>query len=79
MDNYEKYKKQLPLAIMGSLTLGLAPFIPHAHIWKQITNLWYGRSMTGMDWFDLLMHGAPWIYLIYVSTMLLKAKRAIKN
>ena len=59
-------KKYLGLAIMGSLTLGLAPFFPHAHIWKQLTNIWYGRPMAGMDWFDLLMHGAPWIFLFYI-------------
>ncbi len=43
-------KKYLGLAIISSLTLGLAPFVPHAHIWKQIMNIYHGRTMTGMDW-----------------------------
>lgn len=63
---------------MASLTLGLAPFFPHAHIWKQITNLWYGRHMTGMDWFDLAMHGAPWVFLIYVLFSMLKERKQAK-
>lgn len=66
--------KQLQLALMASLTLGLAPFVPHPHIWKQIQNIWYGRTMAGMDWFDLLMHGAPWIFLIYVLIQMARKK-----
>ena len=59
-------KKYLGLAVMGSLTLGLAPFVPHPHIWKQLKNLWYGRTMLTMDWLDLLMHGMPWIALFII-------------
>ena len=59
---------------MASLTLGLAPFVPHPHIWKQIKNLWLGRDMAGMDWIDLLMHGAPWIALIYILIMMARGK-----
>ncbi len=70
----------LLMAVFGCLTLGLAPYTPHAHIWKQLKNLWYGRTMTGMDWFDLAMHGAPWIFLIYVLTKMtrdyFRAKRS---
>lgn len=73
-------KKYLGLAIMGSLTLGLAPFVPHPHIWKQIQNLWYGRTMLGMDWLDLLMHGAPWIALIVILvSMGLEKRKAITS
>lgn len=69
-------KKFLPLAIIGSLTLGLAPFVPHPHIWKQLKNLWYGRTMQGLDWIDLLMHGAPWLFLfvILISMTLKRTK-----
>lgn len=72
-------KKFLPLALIASLTLGLAPFYPHAHIWKQLKNLWYGRTMTGMDWIDLLMHGAPWIFLIIILVSLLREKMKAKQ
>jgi hypothetical protein len=68
-------KNQLVLALLASLTLGLAPFVPHPHIWKQIRNLWFGRSMEGMDWLDLAMHGAPWLFLIYVLVRLLLRRK----
>jgi len=67
--------KQLQFALLASLTLGLAPFVPHPHIWKQIQNLWYSRPMAGMDWVDLAMHGAPWIYLIYVLIRMAMKKK----
>jgi hypothetical protein len=60
MRHYLKY------AVLGSLTLGLAPFTPEPHIWKQIQNLRLGREMLMMDWFDLLMHGAPWVVLFVI-------------
>lgn len=72
-------KKHLPMAVMTSLTLGLAPFYPHAHIWKQLKNLWYGRTMTGMDWLDLLMHGAPWVFLIIVLVSMFREKQKSKQ
>ena len=52
------------IALIASLTLGLAPFTPEPHIWKQILNLWLGRPMAMLDWIDILMHGAPWFALI---------------
>ena len=64
-------KKYLGIAIIGSLTLGLAPFTPHPHIWKQIQNLIHGREMLMMDWIDLAMHGAPWIALIVILISML--------
>ncbi len=52
------------IALIASLTLGLAPFTPEPHIWKQILNLWLGRPIAMLDWIDILMHGAPWLALI---------------
>lgn len=72
-------KKYLIPAIVGCLTLGLAPYVPHAHIWKQLKNLWYGRNMGTMEWVDLLMHGAPWIFLFYVLIMMYREKRTAKK
>ncbi|HNF85999.1 MAG TPA: RND transporter [bacterium] len=51
--------------LLASLTLGLAPFFPEPHIWKQIVNIANGTFTEPLDWFDLAMHGAPWIWLIY--------------
>jgi len=71
-------KKYLSLAIVSSLTLGLAPFVPHPHIWKQMKNIWLGREMLGMDWIDLIMHGAPWIFLIFVLVSMFLEKKKNK-
>ena len=61
--------------MLGSVTLGLAPFVPHPHIWKQLKNLWYGREMLMMDWLDLAMHGAPWIALIVILISMAVGKK----
>jgi hypothetical protein len=56
---------KLLFAVAFCLTLGLAPFSPEPHIVGKIK--WLiggGEGMGAMDYFDLLLHGAPWIYLI---------------
>ncbi len=71
MRHYLKY------AMLGSLTLGLAPFTPEPHIWKQIQNLRLGREMLMMDWLDLVMHGAPWaILFVILGSMAFGKKKA---
>lgn len=56
--------QNLSLWALASVTLGLAPFVPEPHIWKQIKNIANGRFTELIDWFDLLMHGAPWLLLV---------------
>lgn len=51
--------------LLLSLTLGLAPFVPEPHLFGKIR--WVMGGAVGMgaaDWFDLAMHGTPWILLI---------------
>ncbi len=60
-------------SILASLSLGLAPFFPEPHIWKQILNLTLGRPMYFLDWIDILMHGAPWLLLIVLTVRKVKA------
>ena len=51
--------------VVACLTLGLAPFFPEPHLWGKLKWLIGGaRSMGAADWFDLLMHGAPWLVLV---------------
>lgn len=48
-----------------SLTMGLAPFTPEPHIWGKIK--WMAGGAVGMgpmDWFDVFLHGTPWVLLI---------------
>ncbi|GAK94211.1 hypothetical protein JCM19298_686 [Nonlabens ulvanivorans] len=58
--------RNILLALIASLTLGLAPFSPEPHIWGKLK--WIaggGDGMKLMDYWDTFMHGAPWLLLIY--------------
>ena len=60
-------KKYLGIAVMGSLTLGLAPFFPEPHVWGKLKWVAGGANgMGAMDWFDFFFHGAPWIFLLVI-------------
>ena len=71
----EKFLSDLPwgLLIIACLTLGLAPFNP-PHIWEKLQMLVKGELVRPIDWFDLLMHGTPWLLLAAKAFYLLKAK-----
>ena len=63
----EKYKSLLT-PLMASLTLGLAPFFPEPHVLGKLRWVMGGaKGMALVDWGDLLMHGAPWLWLIYTA------------
>ncbi len=54
------------LPLVASLTLGLAPFSPEPHLLGKLR--WVAGGAVGMgpmDWFDLVLHGAPWVWLGY--------------
>jgi hypothetical protein len=51
------------LAIVLALTLGLAPFRP-PHVVEKLQMLARGTLVRPIDWFDLVMHGAPWLLVI---------------
>jgi hypothetical protein len=51
------------MVIILCLTLGLAPFFP-PHVYEKLRMLFRGELVRPIDWFDLLMHGAPWVLLI---------------
>lgn len=52
-----------PIVILACLTLGLAPFAP-PHVWEKLQMLAQGRLVRAIDWFDLALHGAPWVLLV---------------
>ena len=59
--------KYVPLVI-ASLALGLAPFTEEPHLIGKIR--WVAGGAVGMapiDWFDLVLHGAPIVVLVGVS------------
>lgn len=50
--------------LMLSLTLGLAPFYPEPHLWGKMKWIAGGaEGMQFMDWFDVVLHGTPWMLL----------------
>ena len=51
--------------LLASLTFGLAPFSPEPHVWEKIQWVFAGaHGMKPIDWFDLVLHGTPWIMLL---------------
>jgi hypothetical protein len=51
------------VAIVLALTLGLAPFVPEPHLFEKVRMLIAGTLVRPVDWFDLLLHAAPWLFL----------------
>ena len=62
-------KNNWKLFLIASLTLGLAPFNP-PHILGKIQWILGGNAfsaengMKSQDWFDVLLHGLPWVLLL---------------
>jgi len=68
-------RKNWLLFLIASLTLGLAPFTPEPHLFGKLR--WVAGGAVGMevmDWLDLLMHGAPWLFLIVSVALNVKPK-----
>ena len=62
-----KLPKGFKIAVLLCLTLGLAPFFPEPHVWGKLK--WVLGGANGMavtDWFDLLLHGFPFVLLIWI-------------
>ena len=63
------------LWLIASLTLGLAPFFPEPHLWGKLKWVFGGaHGMQIADWFDLLMHGVPWVMLFRITIIKIKEK-----
>ncbi|WP_339831818.1 hypothetical protein [uncultured Altibacter sp.] len=65
------------IIILLCLTLGLAPFFPEPHLWGKIK--WIAGGANGMtltDWFDVAMHGLPFLLLarLLILKLLPKSK-----
>lgn len=65
------------LIILLCLTLGLAPFVPEPHIVGKLKWIAGGAvGMTAMDWFDVVLHGFPWLLLIRIVIIKVFKKHA---
>jgi hypothetical protein len=58
------------VVILACATLGLAPFTP-PHVVEKLGMLWRGELTRPIDWFDLVMHGAPWVLLVLKAVSVL--------
>jgi len=73
-------RKNWRLFLLASLTLGLAPFNP-PHIWGKIQWVLGGNAFSGenavqpQDYFDVFLHGSPWILLVISLTLVLSSKK----
>lgn len=73
-------KNNFFMAFLASMTLGLAPFTPEPHIWGKLK--WIAGGAVGMkpiDWWDILMHGAPFIWLLVLVFLFLLKKFTVKH
>lgn len=66
--------RRLPwvVLILGSLTLGLAPFVPQPHLFEKIQMLINGELSRSIDIFDLLLHGLFPLLLIVKAALSFK-------
>ena len=73
--NAVEFISKLPwgLLIIACLTLGLAPFNP-PHIWEKLQMLARGQLVRPIDWFDFVLHGTPWVLLIFKAIASLMQK-----
>jgi hypothetical protein len=74
---WSRHRGRVGAAALASLTLGLAPFVPHAHVWKQLVSLAHGTLTAPMDIFDLALHGAPWVALFVTLGQMLATAASI--
>ena len=52
------------MVLLLCLTLGLAPYFPEPHILGKVKWILGGATgMKPMDWFDVLLHGFPFVLL----------------
>ena len=61
------------LLILVCLTLGLAPFTP-PHIVEKVQMLLKGKLVRPIDWFDLVLHGTPWVILVIKAVLTIKQR-----
>lgn len=69
-------RSRLLIALLLSLTLGLAPFRPEPHLVGKLRWLFGGaEGMALMDYWDLLLHSAPWLALMYFIVVAIIQKK----
>jgi hypothetical protein len=57
-------------------TCSIFPYPPHV---GKITNVSSGTLVRPIDWFDLIMHAAPWILLLIKIVLTMKENGVTDN
>ena len=69
----KKYKSQLLNALLFCVVPGLLPFSAEPHIVGKVRWVMGGAvGMQPMDYFDLVLHGSPFVYLAFVLIKMLR-------
>jgi len=59
--------------LLACLTLGLAPFVPEPHLVGKIRWVAGGAvGMQAMDWLDLAMHAAPFVWFLVTAARVVR-------
>lgn len=67
--------RNIKLSLLASLTLGLIPFRPEPHIWGKLKWITGGANgMQLMDWWDVVLHGTPWLLLLFFGIQSILSK-----
>jgi hypothetical protein len=70
---FKKYKSQLLNALLFCVVPGLLPFSAEPHIVGKVRWVMGGAvGMQPMDYFDLVLHGSPFLYLAFVLIKMLR-------
>lgn len=73
---YDFTMQRLLWPLLACLTLGLAPFVPEPHLVGKIR--WVAGGAVGMqlmDWLDLAMHAAPFVWLLVTAALVIRDRR----
>ncbi len=66
--------------ILGTLTLGLAPFTPQPHLFEKIQMLSNGELSRGIDVFDLFLHGLfPLLLIVKAAVTFIPVNEGINE
>ena len=70
---FKKYKSQLLNSLLFCVVPGLLPFSAEPHIVGKVRWVMGGAvGMQPMDYFDLVLHGSPFVYLAFVLIKMLR-------
>lgn len=73
-----QWLQRLPwmVLIVGTLTLGLAPFVPEPHLVEKLRMLFQGELIRPIDIFDLVLHGAFPALLLARAALAVRIRRS---